>query len=387
MDNNIIIILGNDHSNTLGLIQSIGKSGYNVYAAVWGVKTGLCIASKYLKRRNLIGGGNADDCIYKLVEVFKSVNEKIPILCACDGAALAVERHKQVLKEKFVFEHAKGNYSINELQEKSLQVSIARKAGFNVPESFTVNSIKDINKLQNLNFPCIFKALKSVEGDKGDLTVCNTHQELIERATYTLKKTPRILVQQYIDRDYEISILGCALKSGECEIPCIEDKLTLYPKKVGLECLARVKPLEDIEIIQCIRKLINLTGYVGLFSVEMMHSKIDNQFYFTEINFRNDGAQSFIRKYGINLPLIHIKDLLNETYAIDNIENNLSPGYYIWEIHHLFSLLHGDIGFTTWLKEIFRAKSGLVFDLADIKPFICQFSRPITGLIKKRQYY
>lgn len=30
--------------------------------------------------------------------------------------------------------------------------------------------------------------------------------------------------------------------------------------------------------------------------MEMMHSKTDDEFYFTEINLRNDGANSFVYK-------------------------------------------------------------------------------------------
>lgn len=384
MSNNTVVILGNDHSNTLGLIQSLGISGYDVYASVWGLKTGLIRTTKYLNDSRIIEGRDATECVKKILQTFTSTNSTIPIICSCDGAALELERHKDDLEDIFVFEYSSGIHSISDLQEKSLQVSLAKKAGFNVPESFAVTRTQEIIERQDIIFPCIFKALKSVEGDKGDLTICNNRNELIEKATLTLKKTPRILVQQYIERDYEISILGCALKSGDCIIPCVEDKLTLFPKNVGLECLAKIKPLESIEIISCIKNLIRTTGYVGLFSVEMMHSKIDDKFYFTEINLRNDGAQSFIRKYGVNLPLIHVCDLLNKPWAIGS---TFKPGYYLWEIHHLYSLLHRDISFKTWINEIFKARGGLVFEWSDLRPFIHQLIMPFVNKIQKPLYY
>jgi len=379
-----VIILGNDHTNTLGLVQSAAMVGYEVYAAVWGLKTGMVKRSRYLSKK-ILGGQNANECVERILNTSFPDNNPIPILCSCDGAALAVERYKTDLAPRFICEHTNGAYSINELQEKSLQVALATKAGFNVPESFIVIDIHDIEERRvKITFPCIFKALKSVEGDKGDLTICSDYNELHEKAKLTLRKTPRILVQQYIERDYEISILGCGLNNGECVIPCVEDKLTLFPKNVGLECLARIKPLENVDVIDCISELIRITGYVGLFSVEMMHSKTDDKFYFTEINLRNDGAQSFIRKYGINLPLIHIKDLRNEPWQLDD---NFNPGYYLWEIHHFYSMLHRDIAFGTWFKEIIKAKGGLVFEWKDLKPFIRQFTFPVIGKFKKPQFY
>lgn len=245
--------------------------------------------------------------------------------------------------------------------------------------STEVLEIRDVDKNIYFRPPYIYKALKSIEGDKGDLTICSSKEQLVKKVGETLKKTPRILVQQYIERDFEISILGCALLNGECVIPALENKLTLFPKNVGLECLAQVVPLVDEQISNSIRTLIKNIGYVGLFSVEMMHSKIDDLFYFTEINLRNDGAQSFIRKYGVNLPEIHVSDLLGLPYKM-GLERR--EGYYIWEIHHFYSLLHRDMSFFKWIKELIKARGGLVFDFNDPKPFFRQFAYPILTKLK-----
>lgn len=307
---NKIVILGNDHTNTLGLIQSLGGFDYDIYAAIWGLKTGIVKSSKYLK--GLITGRSPENCIRAIYSCFKNEPEKTIILCACDSAALELERNKDLLQDNFLFEYTYGRYSISQLQEKSLQVKLALEAGFNVPISIEISDPEQIPLNSSFKGPYIYKALKSVEGDKGDLTICEDWIKLRRKAKITLAKTPRILVQQYINRDYEISILGCSLKNGECIIPAIEHKLSLFPKNVGLECLAYVDELNDSTIIKPITQLLSNIGYIGLFSVEMMHCKSDNKYYFTEINLRNDGANSFIRKYGVNLPLIHITDLSNE---------------------------------------------------------------------------
>lgn len=49
MQNNVVIVLGNDYTNTLGLAQSVGKAGYKVYACVWGLKTSIVKVSRYFK--------------------------------------------------------------------------------------------------------------------------------------------------------------------------------------------------------------------------------------------------------------------------------------------------------------------------------------------------
>lgn len=382
---NNIVVLGNDHTNTLGLIQSLGGLGYSIYAAVWGLKTGIVKSSKYLEE--LITGNSPGNCIQAIYDRFKNEPEKTIILCACDGAALELEKNKDLLQENFLFEYTCGSYSISQLQEKNLQVKLASKAGFNIPLSIEISDPERIPQKPVFNGPYIYKALKSVEGDKGDLTICSDWSELTEKAKKTLTKTPRILVQQYINRDYEVSILGCNLRSGECIIPAIENKLTLFPKNVGLECLAYVEELTDSTIIKPIKNLLMKIGYIGLFSVEMMHCKNDNKYYFTEINLRNDGANSFIRKYGVNLPLIHINDLNNS--LTDNLigAEALNPGFYIWEMHHFYSLLHREISIFKWLKEISKAKGFLVCDRNDFKPFVRQFTFPLINKLRKSKTY
>lgn len=176
----------------------------------------------------------------------------------------------------------------------------------------------------DLIFPCLIKPLVSCEGAKSDIRVCANNDEL-QRDYNSLNFTKNVLIQTYIERDYEISILGCALTNGHCILPAIEYKLTLYPKYVGLECLANIHPFTDETLRYLVENLIAKIGYVGLFSIEMMHSSTDNKFYFTEINLRNDGAQSFITKYGANLALNHVEDLLGIPLTI---QKSFYPGYY-----------------------------------------------------------
>ena len=233
----------------------------------------------------------------------------------------------------------------------------------------------------DLIYPCLIKPLVSCEGAKSDIRVCYNKTELIDNLN-TLKYTKQVLLQQYIERDYEISILGCGLSSGKILIPAVENKLTLYPKYVGLECLTNVQKLEDKTLIDNIKGLISRIGYVGLFSVEMMHSKQDDKFYFTEINLRNDGAEALITKFGANLPLNHVEDLLGL-----NITPQLEyhPGFYIWDMHHFLSLLHGDISILTWIKEIKLSKGFMVYFKEDKKPFYKQYTNWVLSKLHLRK--
>ena len=371
-----VIVFGNDHTNSVGVIQSLGKAGYRSIGLVYGFKNDFVKSSKYVER--VISAKDAQACIDKLVEANFNTQERMPIIATCDMAALTLERNKERLKDRFLFEHAI-NYTLDYLAKKENQVRMAIDAGFNVPKSWNLNDTKQIP--DDVTYPCLIKPLVSCEGAKSDIRVCCSREEL-EKNLNSLDYTKKVLLQQYIKRDYEISILGCGLSSGICLIPAIENKLTLYPKHVGLECLANMQSLEDGPIKKSIENLVSAAGYVGLFSVEMMHCKDDNKFYFTEINLRNDGAEALVTKYGANLPLNHIENLLGLPLTEQKV---FHPGYYIWDMHHFLSLIHRDISIITWIKEIKKSNGFMLYFKEDKKPFFKQYTNWILSKLHLRK--
>lgn len=377
---NKVIILGNDHTNSLGLVQTLGKSGFQVYAFVWGAKTDFVSSSKYATK--VLGAPSIQGCIDLMLQEFVDSDKIIPIIACCDSAALALEKNKESLADKFIFEHS-NLYPLEFLFKKENQVRLAKESGFYVPKTWNLSDSSIIP--EDVVFPCLIKPLVSCEGAKTDIHVCRNEDELRSNLS-NLKYTTKVLLQQYIERDFEISILGCGLKNGECLIPAVENKLTLYPKYVGLECLANMQPLADVQIIRSIQKLIKAIGYVGVFSVEMMHCKHDDKFYFTEINLRNDGANSFVYKYGVNLPLNHIEDLLDKPLTSFA---EYHPGYYIWDMHHFLSLVHREISLKDWFSELRMSQGFLTYFPDDKKPFFKQYTNWILSklhLRKNEQY-
>ena len=376
-----VIIFGNDHTNSLGLTQTLGMSGYYVVALLFGIKRDLVRASKYCKR--ILSAHGPQECIDLLLKANIDNNGPIPIIPSCDSAALCLENNRVALSNTFVFEYAGGKYSLHQLMEKKLQVSLAEQAGFYIPKTRLLSSLQIVP--DNVEFPCLIKPAISCTGAKDDIRICRTHKELTDNLK-TLKYTREVIIQQYIERDYEISVLGCALSNGDVIAPAVEYKLTLFPQNVGLECLARMEALNNESIYNCIQKLIKSSNYVGVFSIEMMHCKTDGKFYFTEINLRNDGANSFYYKYGVNLPLVHIQDLTNQ--SIYNF-THFNPGYYIWDMHHLMSVIKRDISVLQWVKELMKSKSFLTYFKQDPYPFYKQYINLLMDklhLHKKNEY-
>lgn len=372
-----VIVFGNDHTNTLGVIQSLGQVGYYCIGLLFGIKTDLVASSNYTKE--VKSAPTPQECIDRLLEAIPyNGGNKIPIIPCSDIAALTLEQNAACLERNFIFEKST-KYSLSYLVKKENQVRLAESAGFNVPMSWNIQDTKEIP--DDVTYPCLIKPLISSEGAKSDIRICHTKEELQSNLS-SLVYTKNVLIQQYIERDYEISILGCGLVSGECIIPVVENKLTLYPKYVGLECLSDLQPLEPGPVKSSVERLITLIGYIGLFSVEMMHCKSDNKFYFTEINLRNDGAEAMVTKYGANLPLNHIEDILR--LPITNSKESL-PGFYIWDMHHFLSLVHGDISIFRWIKEIKSSNGFMLYFKEDKKPFYKQYSNWLLSKLHLRK--
>lgn len=380
------IVLGNDHTNSMGVVQSLGLEGFYVIAFVWGVKTGLLRSSCYTKEIHC--ASNAQGCIDSMLNLFGRNSELIPIIPCCDTAALILEENKERLVGHFLFGYVQGDYTIKQLQEKDLQVKLAAQSGFNVPKSIEITHIEEIDMLVTFEAPYLIKPLMSIEGAKSDIMVCNTIEELKEKTKTVLLHTPRLLLQQYIDKDYEFSILGCAKKGGEVLIPAKEIKLTIFPPKTGLESKAIMAELTEESLITAINNIIKTIGYTGIFSVELMHNTKDGKFYFTEINLRNDGAQPFVRKYGYNLPLIHVNDLLGLPMQLPKKTN---PGMYLWEMHHFLAFRQHHISFKSWVFEMIKANGFLLTCKQDYRPFFKQFENKLRYTIRRKnktsEYY
>lgn len=374
-----VVVLGNDHTNTLGLVQTLGREGFYVIACMWGEKRGLVTSSIYCK--TYYTASSPQDCIDIIIKMsIYDEDEIIPILASCDDAALILEKNRERFDKHFVFEYTTSTFTIHDLVKKDVQVFLAQQANFFTPKSWCLETIESPVP-NDVEFPCIIKPLISSQGMKADIHICYSYEELLTQIK-SLKVTTKVLIQQYIERDYEISILGCGLKNGEVVIPCVEQKLTLYPLYVGLECLARMMPLTDQQIISSVKSFIQDIGYVGLFSIEMMHCAHSGKFYFTEFNPRNDGANSFVYKYGVNLPQIHICDLLGETIPT---HLNYKPGFYIWDFHHFMSLIHRDITLKQWFCEIKKSRGFLTIFSEDKKPFYRQYRNWILEKLKLRK--
>ncbi len=380
-EKNKVIVLGNDHTNTIGVVQCLGKEGFYVIAVLWGEKTELIKSSNYTKK--ILSAHTPQECINLILS--ECVEEKkIPIIPCCDTASSYLINNKDQLSKHFLFLTINNNFCIDELLDKSKQVEIAKECGFNIPKSWEIERFNDIPT--DIIYPCLIKPLVSMNGKKSDMHVCKTEDSLKKYLKEVLPVTPKLLIQQYIEKDFDYVVLGCGLKNGEVIVPALIKKHKIFPLYTGLETVVSVKPLTDSSIKESIKRMINRIGLACVFSIEFVHSTIDDKLYFVELNPRNDGINPAVVRAGINLPLIHVNDLTNCPLSANL---TVKPVQITWEMHHLLSMLHRQTPIKEWIKDLKDSDGFLIYDSKDKKPFFKQFTNFFLQKIhlKKPQKY
>ena len=369
---NRAIVIGHDAVNALGLVQSLGREGVDVTAILECEKSELIRHSNYAKE--IITVSDFEEAVEVLLTRFAG-EEKIPVFPAGDGIALTLSQNYERLEKHFLIEHFMGAYTMEQLMNKELQIGLAIKHNFNVPYSICVS--KPFCVPETIVYPCIVKPLVSCLGDKRDILIAQNADELKDILENRVTFSESLIIQQFIEKDYEYDIMGCVYKNGEVYIPLSDRMVKFNHFLQDLSTVSYIEPLDaNIAVeVEKIRTLMNEVGYVGLFSVEFMHNKKDGLIYFTEVNFRNDGANAFIVHEGVNLPFLHFQDLLEQPKK--RFTPTTKSKKYILEGSHFSNLIRKGISFREWLSDL-KGVDGFRYYFKDDKaPFFYQFANKI----------
>ena len=373
---NKAIVIGHDCVNVLGLVQSLGREGVDVTAILECEKSELIRHSNYAKE--IIPVSDFEEVVEVLLTRFAG-EEKIPVFPAADGVALILNQNYEHLEEHFLIEHLTGAYTMEQLMSKELQIELAIKHKFNVPYSVCLS--KPFCAPETMVYPCIVKPLVSCLGDKRDIFIAQNAEELKDILENRVSFSESVIIQQFIQRDYEYCMMGCAFKDGHVYIPLTDRPVKFNHNLHEASTINYIEPVTgEIAVeVEKIKTLMNEVGYVGLFSVEFMHERNKDIVYFTEINFRNDGTNSFIVHGGVNLPYLHYQDLLGLPHKKYTPISESKK--YIWEGIHFSNLITRGITFREWLNDLKGVDGFLYYFKDDKAPFFYQFVNKILRKI------
>ena len=361
-----VIIVGNNHHNTLGIIRSLGRGGYDVqcYIVDEKITDSFLEKSRYVKDFKMF---HSLDGLFDFLMSEVETDKPLPILTTSDLLAEFLDNHYDDLRSKYILCNcANKQGGISYWMAKERQLQVARQVGLTVPNSVEVN-LKDGKRLvQNIHFPCILKPEKSSVASKENVRICHNEAQLQVALEEISPYCEDVIVQDYIQRDYEFLIMGMrSRKQGVVIIPGGLHKLRTCKKTKSLGMFAYAYTTPDIDKsinTEAIERFLEEIDYEGIFSVEFMISK--EVAYFLEINFRNDGTQFCFEGAGVNLPQLWVMAATGSD--IVHFDKKLEKKYCMVEANYLKNLdWHHPL---TAIKELWNTSLFALLDKKDWKP-------------------
>jgi predicted ATP-grasp superfamily ATP-dependent carboligase len=364
MDNKVLIV-GGDHHNTLGVVESLAEKGIRSFVIlITNRKNGYVLHSKYVEK----GWCCSDDeaVVQCIIKNFNDTSSKAVVFATNDHAAAILDKYSTQLTDYIFIPSTYPYGQLEQWMRKDEMSTLAEQVGLNVPKSWL---LVDSEIPDDITYPVITKAISSVEGSKSNIHVFNDRDEL-KSFMASSDRCSKILVQQYIDKKFEFQLLGCSLNQGE---EVIIPGRTNIDRPNGLDntfFLKFDKYEPELEsVVETTKQFIKATRYMGTFSVEFLVSK-SGIVYFTEMNFRNDGNAICVTASGTNIPYIYYQSLSGGDYAHELENSKVEQVYLVPEVSYFSRMLAREFGFKEWRRNMKKANCYTTFFKKDKRAFL-----------------
>lgn len=360
MQRKTAIILGDSFNNTLGLIRSLGEAGTKVILILVGNDRLFVSRSKYVSKVYKI---HTLDVIEELLKRIANEYSGSYLICSNDKAAKWVDDNEKWLS-KLYLTPMRGN-RLGHLFEKPEQCELAEKFGIKVPKSVIYNRCSQFPV--DIEYPILLKPADSNSGEKSDIHICRTSEE-VKKALEQDSKCDTYIVQEYIKKEYEINMIGIGTENGVI-IPGGIRKIRHYPTIYSACSYGLFTPAADLNVnVEPIKRMIEAIGYHGPFSVEFLHK--NGKDYFMEVNFRHDGLAYTATASGVNLLKMYIEGR--------PIQYSIKPTYMMDISTDYCHVKDGNMTRTEWAKDFMKTQCQLNFNWRDPIPTMRYYLNKFT---------
>lgn len=371
-----VVVIGGSHHNTLGVVRSLGQKGIKPFVIIISkAKKSFVLQSKYAKGGLIIP--SSEEIVLYVKKNLACGGKTIIISCA-DCVTCSFDQHYDELKERFIFFNGAEQGILSKLTNKYEMQHLAILCGLNVPRTDRVVYSVIPN---SLIYPCVTKDVDNVTGSKHDMNVFQDRNQL---TTFLQNRDSNydILIQQFVEKDYEYQLIGCSLRkrNGEYDIIIPGHTKILRAQPVTNTGFLEYYTNDNFEFDrESCCKFIKACGYTGLFSMEFIRGK-DGRDYFLEINFRNDGNAYVVTKAGVNLPYIYYLNAIGEDYSYE-ANHPIEVQVSMPVLKDFKTVLKGRVSFFQWVKDLRRTNCFFYRDKVDPKPMIAYLKELIISRI------
>ncbi len=356
------IVFSQDHYNPLNIIRSLGEKGLKPISILYSSNPCMINHSCYVDKLHCVVSLKVGYQL--LLEEYGNEEYKPFVFCSDDTTQAYLDKHYDELKDRFYLYNATESQRISWLQDKNNITLLAKGVGLDIPKSEVVET-GIFPKI--LNYPIITKVLASTMGAwKGDVYICQNEEEL--KDAYNKIKSPRLILQEYINKTGEFCMEGFSINDGkDVFIPYVVDYIRCYHNSYGH--YMNISPFVDECLKSKILELLKQTKYNGIFEIEFMKGP-DNKSYFLEINFRASTWNYALTIGGGNLPYYWAKSMLlgyipyEEINLYGNFKAMVEPEDFMMNVVRLKK-----VGLIKWIKELNSCKCKYYYNKRDKRPF------------------
>lgn len=250
---------------------------------------------------------------------------------------------------------------------------------------FTIHLNENIPEIKNDIFPCILKPSFSgdwksseamrVLGDKKAI-ILNSGENFAYWFNKASSVTTNLILQEIIEQkdDENYSFCGYAGEKGDVLWGFLTQKILQYPEGFGTALLC--KTIDHDELCNFGKNIIKSLGIEGIFEVEIIRNRKDNQLYVIEINIRHWSQHRLSTRLGVNITLLDYYYRTGNYNQVDTILSNKknNPKKIIWiddigyMIHCVKHFFHPE---KCRFSELIGKKLEFsTFSIRDLKPFL-----------------
>ncbi len=352
-----MIVIGGGHHNTLGVVRALGERGFGVeLITIGGKKERYVSSSRYVRKHQALV--SIEELTSYLLYRPAATEKEVIISCA-DNVTEYLNEYRSCLTARYMVPGCEEEGRMLQLMDKNSMIGMAKECGLHAPEVWQLPKAR-----QSVTFPCITKPRISSHGSKTDVRIFREDANL---DSFLGSCDDTVFAQQFIDKKEEVQFIGCSLRGGEeIIIPGMSRILRSQPNtNTGLLEYGSVDSFYA-DTVERSKQYIRDCGYSGLFSIEFIRSKED-EVYFLEINFRNDGNAWCVTAAGVNLPVIWVKacsgqDYSDELHEVKNI--TVMPEFQDFKL-----VLQRKVGLGQWLRDVRHTDAFLDWNSRDKRPF------------------
>lgn len=370
------LIIGNDHHNTLGVIESLGMKGVLSFLVIVGKKSNSFVAKSRFVSKVLYC--EHVDCLSTILASELSPENKYIVISTSDDVALELNNHLNTLRDYCIIPGISEEKRLVEVMNKQAMVKLAQDVGLTVPQTIVLE--KGENIPSTLSFPVIAKSLISANNGKSELKVIHNGEEFAEYCQFNMH-SHSIQIQSFISKSFEFQLLGLSLAEGE-EVIIPGHSVIDRPTGIDNTCFLSFEAFDETydDVLSKAKSFIQAVKYSGPFSMEFIRGE-DGKDYFLEMNYRNDGNAIAVTYSGINLPYIWFLFNSGEKYSQEYVNSEIRKVYLIPEYLDLMRVFYyKEISLREWLQNMKKADCFTTYFKNDKQPFRRFLIQNLSGL-------